>query len=121
VPGVKTVNPFNNRWLALLVVAGCLLLVAELVGTGEHGGVLSQAAQSHATGDGAGEETGEGPAPEVIREPPSVIEEVPEDDLPQSVPDDQLDDTSDLATIDDGVGADEADVDAPIEDDSSED
>jgi hypothetical protein len=89
-------NPFNNRWVALFVVVGFLLVVAELVGTG---GVLSQTAQSHSA---AGEPV-EPPHADVAAAPPTVIEDVPEDvpeeDMPQIVTDDDVDDT-DLSAVD---------------------
>jgi hypothetical protein len=112
-------NPFNNRWLALFVVVGFLLIVAELVGTGEHGGVLSQAAQSYSAGDGTGAEAVEAPPPETIPEPPIVIEEVPEDvpeeDMPQIVMEDDVEDGGDLSMVDDFPEPEMA-ADAPLED-----
>jgi hypothetical protein len=85
-------NPFNNRWVALFVALGLLLIVAELVGTGENGGALSRAASSYAN-EG---ETAEGwaeapPSGEIADEPRVVIEEVPEEDLPQSYSADEVD------------------------------
>jgi hypothetical protein len=113
------VNPFNNRWLALFVVVGFLLVVAELVGTGEHGGVLSQAAKSYSAGDETGGVVAEAPPPEVVSEPPVVIEEVPEEDLPQLVTEDEVDDTADFAAVDD-LPESEMPTDAPAEEFSSD-
>lgn len=117
-------NPFNNRWLALFVVVGFMLVVAELVGTGEHGGVLSQAARSYSAGDGAGGgEAAEAPHPEAVAQPPTVIEDVPEDvpeeDMPQLVTEDDVEDGSDLSAVDD-LPEPEMAAEAPVEEEPSD-
>ncbi|HTM96817.1 MAG TPA: hypothetical protein VL100_13530 [Croceibacterium sp.] len=113
-------NPFNNRWLALFVIVGLLLVVAELVGTGERGGVLSQTAQSQPNGEN-GAKSAAAPV-ETIHEPPSVVEDasedVPEEDQPQVVMNDDVDDSSDLSSVED-PGAEIAEEALP-EDDSGD-
>jgi len=89
-------NPFNNRWIALFVVVGVLLMAAELVGTGENGGVLSRTAQSLAS---RSETVPENSSSEDSSERPLIIDEVPEEDLPQ------------LVSADEAVDDDEVDVD----------
>ncbi len=72
-------NPFNNRWLALVVIVGLLFVVAELIGSGENGGVLAQAASSQSPD--AGEEP---PAADVQAVPDAPVAEEPaEEDMPE--------------------------------------
>lgn len=94
-------NPFTNRWSALLVVVGVLLIVSELVGTAENGGVLSQAA-------GTSSADGEQLPPGVVVVPP--LETSPEDE-PQTV----MPDSPDV------VDSDENPIDEPLDGDPDQD
>jgi hypothetical protein len=83
-------NPFNNKWLALALVAGVLLIVSELVGTGEDAGVLSQAAGTNYAANGTGEPL-----------PPGVVQAVgPAVDAAESNPDDEPEVVLPDATVD---------------------
>lgn len=106
-------NPFSNRWVAAICVLGILLVVAELVGTGDRGGVLSQMVRSDAAQDMPSSEE----SVEVYSPPPTVIEEVPEDDLPQMVTEDDVVD-DDFIGSDDGI---EIAIDLPADDEPVED
>lgn len=114
-------NPFNNRWLALFMIVGFLLVVAELVGTGDHGGLLSQAAKSHAAGEQAGGADMEASPPRAIERPiviDDVPPDVPEEDLPQIIAQDDVEDSSDLSAVD--FPEPEMAADSPIEDEPGE-
>jgi hypothetical protein len=73
-------NPFNNRWALLGIVAVFLIAVAELVGTDENAGVLSQAAGSY-----AGSGTDETPPPGAVE----VIDASQAADAPETDPEDE--------------------------------
>lgn len=118
-------NPLTNRWAAVFAVAGVLLLVSELVGTDEDGGVLSQAAGVYAAAPAGGE-----PAPPagVVQVVPAEVvdaEETPEEDLPQVIQEDSPDaiDAEDAPT-DEGSEPTESDPDVFsdefVEEDSGE-
>lgn len=107
-------NPFKNRWVAAICVLGVLLMVAELVGTGERSGVLSQMVRPSAPQDMSSSEE----RIEVYTDTaPTVIDEVPEDDLPQLVTED------DVVDDDFSGGGDEVEIaiDLPAEDEPVED
>jgi hypothetical protein len=72
-------NPFNNRWLALLVVAGVLLVVTELVGSPGHEGVLARFGleQAAPAAPSPAPVASAAPAPPVV-----VVEEEPDEPAP---------------------------------------
>lgn len=121
-------NPFSNRWVLLFVVAGFLLLVTELVGTGEKGGVLSQLAGTKATAEESGPSTGEpieviGPTP-AVEDAEEEPEEVLEEDTPQIIAAEDLEDAGEFSPDEGGdqTGAIEESIEEePIEDEPIDD
>lgn len=106
-------NPFNNKWLALLVVAGVLLVVSELAGSG---GILSRTAGTDVAANG--EEL-----------PPGVVQvvegdtvdggEVPVEDQPQIfVPDSPEIDDAENDPGEEAEGAEPEDIDPDAIDDA---
>lgn len=78
-------SPFNNKWIALLLVAGILLVVTELVGTPGHEGVLARYGVASADTPAVVAATEAPaqpaqPAPVVVEDPDSVLEDEEEGD-----------------------------------------
>jgi hypothetical protein len=76
----NTMNPLTNRWAAALMVAAVLLVVSELVGTDEQGGVLSQAA-----GTSLPDGVVQGDAVPIVVSPVTGGDETPQEDMPQVI------------------------------------
>ena len=107
-------NPFNNRWLALFAIVGFLLVVAELIGSGEEGGVLAQAAGSKASS--AGEPL---PAVQAVPDAP-IVAEPSEEDMPMVMGPDSEDVVDAADGPADDAGASEPDqIDADVTDGES--
>jgi hypothetical protein len=89
-------NPFNNRWALLGIVAMFLVVVAELVGPDGGDGVLSRAA-----GTGNVAANGEPLPPGVVQVAGPAVDaadETPEEDQPQIA----MPDSADVVDAEDG-------------------
>lgn len=99
-------NPFNNRWAMLGVVAVFLVVVAELVGADGSGGFLSQTAGANSAAQG------EALPPGVVHMDPALeaasAEPSPED-LPQLIQEDSPD-IVDASEPGEGSDAEQGDV-----------
>lgn len=80
-------NPFNNKWLALVLVAGVLLVVSELVGSPGNEGVLARFGVAESADPSAQAAQSE---PTVVADAPTVIEDEPAD--PSEEDEEALDD-----------------------------